>query len=197
MSDKKSIPSTTPAGIRFKQYGPNKRPVSLGKKDEYGELYTLGRNDTQIKLRGLRIELSEIEGAIANYDDVLLTKVVVKTINSIEHLCAYYTAVSEIDQDELNKYLEDNLPDYMVPSYYTQLEEFPKTPNGKTDFKNLPDPKIDVEELISPKSDVEKGIYDIVCEILGISDFGINTDLFKIGLTSLSVIKLSSPTSPA
>ena len=164
----------------------------LGKKDEYGELYTLGRNDTQIKLRGLRIELSEIEGAIANYEGVLLSKVVVKTINSIEHLCAYYTAVSEIDQDELNKYLEDNVPDYMVPSYYTQLEEFPKTPNGKTDFKNLPDPKIDVEEFISPKSDVEKGIYDIVCEILGISDFGINTDLFKIGLTSLSVIKLSS-----
>ena len=164
----------------------------LGKKDEYGELYTLGRNDTQIKLRGLRIELSEIEGAIANYEDVLLTKVVVKTINSIEHLCAYYTASSEINKDELNRYLEDNVPDYMVPSYYTQLDEFPKTPNGKTDFKNLPDPKIDVEELIGPESEIEKGIYDIICEILGITDFGINTDLFKIGLTSLSVIKLSS-----
>ncbi|WP_407422537.1 amino acid adenylation domain-containing protein [Methanobrevibacter sp.] len=164
----------------------------LGKKDEHGELYTLGRNDTQIKLRGLRIELSEIEGAIANYGDVMLTKVMVKTINSIEHLCAYYTAGSEIDSDELNKYLENNLPDYMVPSYYTQLDEFPKTPNGKTDFKNLPDPKVDVEKFIEPEGDIEKGIYDVICEILGITDFGVNTDLFKIGLTSLSVIKLSS-----
>ena len=164
----------------------------LGKKDSNGELYTLGRNDTQIKLRGLRIELSEIEGAIANYGDVSLSKVVVKTINSIEHLCAYYTAGTDISSDALNGYLEDNLPDYMVPSYYTQLDEFPKTPNGKTDFKNLPDPKIDVEEQVMPESDVEKGIYEIICEILGIDDFGINTDLFKIGLTSLSVIKLSS-----
>ena len=164
----------------------------LGKKDEYGELFTLGRNDTQIKLRGLRIELSEIEGAIANYEGVLLTKVLVRTINSIEHLCAYFTATSEIDHNDLNEYLENNLPDYMVPSYYTQLDEFPKTPNGKIDFKNLPDPKIDVEEFIEPEGEVEKGIYDIVCEILGITDFGVNTDLFKVGLTSLSVIKLSS-----
>ena len=163
----------------------------LGKKDKHGELYTLGRNDTQIKLRGLRIELSEIEGAIANYEDVLISKVVVKTINSIEHLCAYYTAASEIKHDDLNAYLENNLPDYMVPSYYTQLDEFPKTPNGKTDFRNLPDPKVDVEELVMPESDIEKGVYEIICEILGINNFGIKTDLFKIGLTSLSVIKLS------
>ena len=83
------------------------------------------------------------------------------------------------------------MPDYMVPSYYTQLDEFPKTPNGKTDFRNLPDPKVDVEELVMPESDIEKGVYEIICEILGINNFGIKTDLFKIGLTSLSVIKLS------
>ena len=164
----------------------------LGKKDEKGELFTLGRNDTQIKIRGLRIELSEIEAAIANYENILHTSVVVKTINSVEHLCAYYTAQCEINSDDLNTYLEDNLPDYMIPSYYTQLETFPTTPNGKTDFKNLPDPKIDIEKISEPTSDIEEGVYDSVCEILGFKEFGVNTDLFKIGLTSLSVIKLSS-----
>ncbi|MDO5811292.1 MAG: amino acid adenylation domain-containing protein, partial [Methanobrevibacter sp.] len=117
----------------------------LGKKDYDGELYVLGRNDTQIKLRGLRIELSEIEGAIANYENVTLSKVVVKEINSIEHLCAYFTATEDIDMDDLKQYLTDSLPEYMVPSYFTQMDEFPKTPNGKTDFKNLPDPEIDMD----------------------------------------------------
>ena len=164
----------------------------LGKKDYDGELYVLGRNDTQIKLRGLRIELSEIEGAIANYENVTLTKVVVKKINSIEHLCAYFTATDDIGIDDLKQYLIDSLPEYMVPSYFTQLEEFPKTPNGKTDFKNLPDPEIDVEEFIKPRNDTEQELFDIVSEILDIDDFGVNTDLFSIGLTSLSVIKLTS-----
>lgn len=80
----------------------------------------------------------------------------------------------------------------MVPSYFTQLESFPKTPNGKTDFKNLPDPEIDIDEFIGPRDDIEKGIFDIVSELLGIDDFGVNTDLFKMGLTSLTVVQLVS-----
>ena len=164
----------------------------LGKKDANGELYVQGRNDTQIKLRGLRIELSEIEGAIANYENVSLSKVVVKKINSIEHLCAYFTASEDIDMDDLKQHLIDSIPEYMVPSYFTQLDEFPKTPNGKTDFKNLPDPEIDIDEFIKPRTEIEQELFNIVSEILNISEFGVNTDLFSIGLTSLSVIKLTS-----
>ena len=164
----------------------------LGKKDGNGELYVSGRNDTQIKLRGLRIELSEIEGAIANYENVSLSKVVVKKLNNVEHLCAYFTASCDIDLDGLKQHLEDSLPEYMVPSYFTQLESFPKTPNGKTDFNNLPDPEIDADEFIEPRTDVEKELFNIVSDILEVSEFGVNTDLFNIGLTSLSVIKLTS-----
>ena len=164
----------------------------LGKKDSAGELYVSGRNDTQIKLRGLRIELSEIDWAIANYEDVTLSKVVVKKLNNVEHLCAYFTASSSIDINGLKQHLIDSLPEYMVPSYFTQLEAFPKTPNGKTDFKNLPDPEIDMDEFIKPRNDIEHELFDIVSEILGIEEFGVNTDLFAIGLTSLSVIKLTS-----
>ncbi len=164
----------------------------LGKKDANGELYVHGRNDTQIKLRGLRIELSEIEGAISNYENISLSKVVVKNINSIEHLCAYFTATTDIDMDDLKQHLIDSIPEYMVPSYFTQLEEFPKTPNGKTDFKNLPDPEIDVDEFIEPRTEIERELFDIVSEILSIDEFGVNTDLFSIGLTSLSVIKFTS-----
>ena len=164
----------------------------LGKKDANGELYVHGRNDTQIKLRGLRIELSEIEGAIANYENISLSKVVVKKINSVEHLCAYFTAIADIDIDDLRQHLIDSIPEYMVPSYFTQLDEFPKTPNGKTDFKNLPDPEIDVDDFIKPRTEIEQELFNIVSELLNIEEFGVNTDLFSIGLTSLSVIKLTS-----
>ena len=164
----------------------------LGKKDANGELYVHGRNDTQIKLRGLRIELSEIEGAIANYENISLSKVVVKKLNSVEHLCAYFTAMTDIDIDDLRQHLIDSIPEYMVPSYFTQLDEFPKTPNGKTDFKNLPDPEIDADDFIKPRTEIEQDLFNIVSELLNIEEFGVNTDLFSIGLTSLSVIKLTS-----
>ncbi|WP_410319770.1 amino acid adenylation domain-containing protein [Methanobrevibacter sp.] len=164
----------------------------LGKKDANGELYVHGRNDTQIKLRGLRIELSEIEGAIANYENITLSKVVVKKINSIEHLCAYFTAAGDINIEDLKQHLIDSIPEYMVPSYFTQLDEFPKTPNGKTDFKNLPDPEIDVDEFIKPRTEIEEKLFDMVSDILGTDGFGVNTDLFSVGLTSLTVIKLTS-----
>lgn len=164
----------------------------LGKKDNNGELYVLGRNDAQIKLRGLRIELSEIECAIADYENIDLSKVVVKKLNNVEHLCAYFTATSDINLDNLKQHLKDSLPEYMVPSYLTQLDAFPKTPNGKTDFKNLPDPKIDADDFIKPRNDVEKELFDIVSDIVGIDEFGVNTDLFSIGLTSLSAIRLTS-----
>ncbi|MCQ2964247.1 MAG: condensation domain-containing protein [archaeon] len=80
----------------------------------------------------------------------------------------------------------------MVPSYYMELDKFPTTPNGKTDFKNLPDIEINEEDLIAPETNTEKVLFDIVKDILEIEEFGINTDLFTVGLTSLSVIKLIS-----
>ena len=164
----------------------------LCKKDEHGELYVMGRNDGQIKLRGLRIEPSEIETLIARFENVLITKVLIKKVNNTDYLCAYFTATEKINIDDLKQHLLDNLPEYMLPSFFIQMDEFPKTPNGKTDFKNLPDPHIDLDAFIEPSNDIEQGIFDIVSELLGTDEFGVNTDLFKVGLTSLSVVQLVS-----
>jgi amino acid adenylation domain-containing protein len=164
----------------------------LCKKDEHGELYVMGRNDGQIKLRGLRIEPSEIETLIARFENVLITKVLIKKVNNTDYLCAYFTATSEIDIEELKRHLLDSLPEYMIPSFFIQMDEFPKTPNGKTDFKNLPDPHIDLDAFTEPSNDIEQRIFDIVSELLETTEFGVNTDLFKVGLTSLSVVQLVS-----
>ena len=164
----------------------------LCKKDEHGELYVMGRNDGQIKLRGLRIEPSEIETLIARFENVLITKVLIKKVNNTDYLCAYFTATEQINIEDLKQHLLDSLPAYMLPSFFIQMDEFPKTPNGKTDFKNLPDPHIDLDAFVEPSNDIEQGIFDIVSELLGTSEFGVNTDLFKVGLTSLSVVQLVS-----
>ena len=168
----------------------------LAKIDEFGEVYVLGRNDTQIKLRGLRIELSEIEDTIANYNGVSAVSVVVKEVNDIEHLCAYYSLNNDADSsafsDGLKEYLKGHLPDYMVPSYFVELDKFPTTPNGKTDFKNLPDIEVKEEDLVKPQTKTEQELFDILKDILATEEFGIETDLFSVGLTSLSVINLIS-----
>ena len=164
----------------------------LGKKDNDGELYVQGRNDSQIKLRGLRIELSEIETAISKYENVILSKVMVKKVNNLEHLCAYYTASTKINTSDLTDYLSQILPDYMIPSYYTQLDTFPKTPNGKINFKQLPEPEVDDEKIVLPRNELEEKIHAILTDITGTDKFGVNTNLFTIGLTSLSAIKLIS-----
>ena len=164
----------------------------LCKKDDKGELYVMGRNDGQIKLRGLRIEPSEIETLIARFENVLITKVLIKKVNNTDYLCAYFTATEEIDIEKLKQHLLDSLPAYMLPSFFIQMDEFPKTPNGKTDFKNLPGPQIDLDAFIEPSNDIEQGLFDIVSELLGTDEFGVNTDLFTVGLTSLSVVQLVS-----
>jgi amino acid adenylation domain-containing protein/thioester reductase-like protein len=176
-------------GLRYYNTG------DLAKRDSKGELYVLGRMDNQIKLRGLRIELGEIENAISEYDGVKSAFVLVKTVQDTEHLCAYFTEDKEVNIPNLKNNLINILPVYMVPSYFVKMDNFPMTPNGKTDLNNFPHPEeynYQFEEIIAPDTDLEKDIFDMCSEILNISTFGVVTDLFQLGLTSLSVLKLVS-----
>ena len=176
-------------GLRYYNTG------DMAKRDSSGELYVLGRMDRQIKLRGLRIELGEVENSITEYNGIKSAFVLVKTVYDTEHLCVYFTEDSEIDIADLRNNLLDKLPNYMVPSYFVRMDNFPMTPNGKTDLKNLPDPEEDdygLDEIIAPETDLEEDIFAMCSEILDTNNFGVITDLFQLGLTSLSVLKLVS-----
>jgi non-ribosomal peptide synthetase component F len=94
-----------------------------------GEIDIKGRIDNQIKLRGLRIEIGEIESNISKYSSIKQCVVVIKEINNNDHLCAYYVADDEIDIAGLKEFLKDKLTKYMVPTAYMQLDEMPQTPN--------------------------------------------------------------------
>ena len=154
-----------------------------------GEIDIKGRIDNQIKLRGLRIEIGEIESNIGNFPDIKQNIVVIKKINNTEHLCAYFTAEDEIDTDELKEYLKERLTKYMVPTVFMQLDEMPQLPNGKTDTKRLPEPKMEIK-YVAPETKLEQELCTIFSNILNIETVGAEDNFFEIGGTSLIASKL-------
>ncbi|WP_303737905.1 non-ribosomal peptide synthetase [Methanobrevibacter millerae] len=156
-----------------------------------GDIDIKGRIDNQIKLRGLRIEIGEIESSINKYPNVKQAVVVIKEINNNDHLCAYFTAEEEIDKDSLKEFLKERLTYYMVPTVFMQLDEIPQLPNGKTDTKRLPEPKLELEN-VKPENETEQKLFDIVSGLIENDGFGTTDDLYAIGYTSLTLMKLNT-----
>ena len=156
-----------------------------------GKIELKGRIDNQIKLRGLRIEIGEVESNISQYPNIKENVVVIKKINNVDHLCTYFTSEDEINTNELKKYLKERLTKYMIPTVFMQLDELPKTPNGKISIKELPKPKLDLE-MIPPQTETEKTLFKIASDISNTSEFGVTDDLYAIGFTSLTFMKLNA-----
>lgn len=157
-----------------------------------GNIEYCGRTDFQIKIRGLRVELGDIENAILKYDGITQTIVTVFEANGEKNLCVYYTAGKDIDISNLKSSISKVLPDYMVPQYYVKLDKIPTNNNGKADRKKLPIPEINKEErkYIAPKNELEEKIQKCVQEVLKIERLSCDADLFTCGLTSIGVISL-------
>ena len=160
----------------------------LARWNDAGEIEFHGRVDNQIKLRGLRIELGEIEEVLNQFPGVK-TSVVVPVDDS--YLCGYFTADREIDVDELSEYASGYLTYYMVPDVLIQLAEMPLTSNMKIDKKALPKPVFKQKEIEVPANRTQQKLFDIVSSVTGNVNFGINTNLYRAGLTSLGAMKLN------
>ena len=110
-----------------------------------GNIEYLGREDHQVKIRGLRIELGEIETTIRDYPAIKDCITIVKQYSeSLVLIIAYIVCKEELEIEDLKKYLKKYLPDYMIPNHFEKLGQIPLTPNGKADRKALPDPVINV-----------------------------------------------------
>ena len=167
----------------------------IGYFNTNGDIICLGRSDHQVKLRGQRIELSEIETQLSNLDYINNVVVTKRTDNnSHEFLCAYYTAKKNVDSNNLKKHLSTFLPKYMIPSVYVQLDTLPYTPNGKIDRKKLPDPSLDQknQSIILPRNDFDKNLISILENLLKTNTINLNDDFFELGGDSLSAITLSA-----
>lgn len=155
-----------------------------------GELEYMGRMDGQIKLRGLRIELGEVESRIGEFGGITSAAAAVKEINGVQHLCAYYVAQADVSIDRLKEFMGETLPDYMVPSGFMRLDSLPLTPNGKVNRKALPVPAIiSTTEYAEPETDLERDICAVYADILGTERVGANDNFFESGGTSILAIK--------
>jgi acyl-coenzyme A synthetase/AMP-(fatty) acid ligase len=108
-----------------------------------GNIEYLGREDHQVKIRGLRIELGEIENTIREYPGITDCIVLVKKYSdSVMLIVAYLVCKSGLEFESLKNYLRKHLPDYMIPNHFQKIDELPLGPNGKADPKALPEPVI-------------------------------------------------------
>ena len=160
-----------------------------------GELEFIDRIDGQVKLRGYRIELSEVENVLNRYPSVTASAAVIHNQGSIPLLVAYYCASKAIASDKLRLHLEHHLPEYMVPQVLVQLDILPLTPNGKIDTRQLTARPLQsatvLQERVLPANAEEQILFDVACHVLGTDRFGVTDDLTLFGLTSLSAIRMA------
>lgn len=162
-----------------------------------GTIEFLDRIDFQVKVRGVRLELGEIETVLEKHKDITQAVVVVKKEkNKADNLCAYYVSENEIDTGEIRKFLLNNLPPYMVPSLFVHKTEFPTNVSGKINRNALKDDKeylkqsVQKAEYSAPVSDNEKVIADIWKMVLNRERVGIDENFFEIGGNSLALIQV-------
>lgn len=157
-----------------------------------GEVEILGRTDNQVKLRGLRIELGEVESAISQVEGVKNVLVKICNLQGRDHLSAYYVAEREININEMKKAIGHTLTAYMVPTAYLQMDEFPITPNGKIDFRHLPEPQLAQAggDYVPPANPTEKFFADTFVGILNIDRAGATDSFFELGGTSLVAMRV-------
>ena len=173
---------------------PMYRTGDLARYNEQGELEFLGRIDNQVKLRGFRIEMGEIENVAKRYEGINDVAAEVREINGTKHLCLYFTAADPIDLTSLQAFLAESLTDYMVPEAYMQLEAMPLTPNGKVNRKALPSPTMtSAVEYVEPANETEQTIARLFGEVLNYSEPVSAVDnFFALGGDSIKSIRLVS-----
>ncbi|WP_432403717.1 amino acid adenylation domain-containing protein [Wukongibacter sp. M2B1] len=162
-----------------------------------GNIEFLGRIDNQVKIRGYRIELGEIENNLLKHRDIREAVVEAKENERKEkYLCGYIVADKELKELDLKKYLSRELPDYMIPAYFIQMEVLPITQNGKVDRKNLPKPDIKSKiglEYEEPSNGIEEALVVIWQDILSIDEkIGTKDNFFDLGGHSLMVTMLAA-----
>ena len=161
-----------------------------------GSLEILGRLDNQVKIRGVRIEIGEIEAAIGQHPDVRQCIVIAKEdATSGKRLIAYIVAnlKTALTNTEIRNFVKHQLPEYMVPSVFMLIETMPLTPNGKVDRRALPAPTITKEteeNFIPPTEEIELKLTQIWSEVLDIHPVGIKDNFFDLGGHSLLAVHL-------
>ncbi|MEU6166979.1 non-ribosomal peptide synthetase [Streptomyces tanashiensis] len=161
-----------------------------------GSLDFLGRADNQVKIRGMRLELEDVEAGLAEHPEVRHTCVVAKK-NSAggTYLVGYVipaAGAAGLRADDVKVWATGHMVEYMVPAHIVVMREFPLTPNGKLDRRALPEPEIVTGSFVRPSTDEERLVCAAVASVLRLDEVGVDQDFFQLGGDSILAISLLS-----
>jgi len=186
-------PHSEEAGARLYKTG------DVGRYLKDGEIEYLGRKDNQVKLRGYRVELEEVEYALREQKGVKDAVVVMREEEVGEKRLVAYVVMeegAEVSVSRMRAQMKERLPVYMVPSAYAVIEKLPLGPNGKIDRRALPEPDRARREqestFVAPHNAVEEAIASIFSEVLGVSPVGADDNFFELGGHSLLATQVVS-----
>lgn len=162
----------------------------LARRNQNGEYVVLGRLDDMVKIGGNRIEPAEVEAALRR--ELNVDWVAVRAQGNPPRLCAYFTGSTAVDNPAaLRERLLRSLPEYMVPSFYTRLDEIPLTANGKLDTARLPEPDAAAHALYAaPQSRIERLLCNAMAQALEVGRVGMDDDFYALGGDSLRTLEV-------
>jgi amino acid adenylation domain-containing protein len=176
------------------------RTGDLGRYRADGEVEPAGRADQQVKVRGFRVELGEIEAALAKHGSVREAVVLARGEGEGKRLIAWLTRAGDHQASSaaMREHLRGLLPAFMVPSAFVWLETLPLTPNGKVDRRALPDPHApSAGASVPPRTPTEEVVADVWREVLGVEEIGVDDDFFALGGRWVSAISVVARVSRA
>jgi amino acid adenylation domain-containing protein len=169
------------------------RTGDMGRLSEDGWLEILGRSDFQVKLRGIRVELGEVEHNLRRAPGVRDGVVIARETGGEKSLAAYVVLEKNASVDAVRRYMTEHVPDYMVPSLYVELEKLPLNHNMKVDRRALPEPsplRGDDARRREPRTDTEKRLAALWTRLLAVEHIGLDDNFFDLGGHSALGIKL-------
>ncbi|GCF07291.1 non-ribosomal peptide synthetase [Dictyobacter arantiisoli] len=173
------------------------RTGDLARYRSNGSIEFIGRRDNQVKIRGFRIELGEIESILLQHPAIADGTVIVHTDDiGTKRLVAYLVQKAPLSAHEIRGYLQEILPDYMIPVCFVPLEQLPLTTHGKIDRRALPNPNFgQSNEIAGPEpeaaqNEVETILIELWCQALGIESIGLHDNFFGSGGDSILSIQI-------
>ncbi|BBK72536.1 hypothetical protein NBRC13719_18810 [Bacillus subtilis subsp. subtilis] len=159
-----------------------------------GTIEYVGRIDDQVKVRGYRVELGEIETALRQIDGVKEAAVLARTAQTgSKELFGYISVKAGTNAEQVRSLLARSLPNYMIPAYIIEMETLPLTSNGKLNRKALPEPDVASKQTyIPPRNELEEQLALIWQEVLGIQRIGIEDSFFELGGDSIKALQVSA-----
>ncbi|UYP19739.1 amino acid adenylation domain-containing protein [Rhodococcus sp. Z13] len=187
-------PDLTASRFVASPFEPGERLYRTGDlvRSRNGVLEYLGRGDLQLKLRGHRIEIGEIEAVLGRAPGVDLAAVTVADPERATARLVAFVEGTAVDPAAVTAHARSVLPGYMTPSQVVVVESLPRNANGKLDRARLPEPPRPESARVAPRTDLEATVASVIGGVLGIADLGVTDDFFALGGNSLTAVRVAA-----